>query len=73
MVTMKMGMIIAKGTELEVKKEFKNLLEKAKVGFKDAVEEKSDLWFTVNLTDCRIGFNLEKSFGDEYAIYQIID
>lgn len=63
-------MTIFKGTEVEVKKEFEILLEKARLGFGDEVLEKVDEFIIVK-SDIRISFCIDKMF-QEYAIFQII-
>ncbi|MCK9444602.1 MAG: hypothetical protein M0Q14_08755 [Tissierellaceae bacterium] len=71
MTTMKMGMIIAKGTELEMKKEFDVLKKKAREGFKEEIREGLNE-FQIIKTDIKISFKYDKLFS-EFAIFQIIN
>ncbi|MEY8415648.1 hypothetical protein AAK964_05055 [Tissierella praeacuta] len=69
---MKMGMIIIQGSEKEVRQEFNTLIEKARIGFADAVTIQSEKSFKIQTTDIKITFMLDELFK-EYAIYQIIE
>ncbi|MSU01376.1 hypothetical protein [Tissierella pigra] len=74
--TMKLGMIIKQGTEKEVRKEYDELLQKAKDGYADLVYEFEDDelgTFQIKDENMKITFSLSKSLGDEYAIYQIFE
>lgn len=68
---MKMGMIISKGTEKEVRQEYNTLIEKAIKGFADAVEVKENE-FVINSIDMKITFIFDTCLS-EYGIYQIIN
>lgn len=74
MATMKMGLIVAEGSELDMRKEYDILLEKAKDGFGE-IEIINDIddTFIIRKQDIKISFSLSKYFGNKYAIYQIFE
>lgn len=75
---MKMGFIVSKGAELEVKEEFEKLKIKAKEGYKDydvevvRIVEHRENSFTIVSEDIKINFQVNVLFGTEFAIFQII-
>lgn len=74
--TMKLGMIIEKGTLEQMQKEYDALLEKAKVGYGDLVSEaEGDVLgtFRIQTDNIKITFSLSKYFGSDYAVYQVFE
>lgn len=69
---MKLGMIINQGTEKEVRKEFNNLLEKARKGYQGLVSVTDDSSFKIKTEGLEIIFEVDEYFK-EYAIYQIFN
>ena len=54
-------------------REYNDLLEKSKAGYKDLVSVANDNSFKIETEGVKITFILDKYFQDTYAIYQIFE
>lgn len=66
---MKIGLIIAQGSEKEIRKEFEKIKEKAKEEYPDYFDDRDNA-FDIETKGLRVSFYVDELHKNEYAIYQ---